>query len=102
MQVNWLLLVLGVLVSVAYFGFIGGIAGALVGGGREDRSLPANAGVGFLGALVGGAAWSAISGRDFESGGVLAALAGSVAVLLVWTLVQRRIGAADHARRVTG
>lgn len=98
MQVDWLLATLGVLVAVGFFGFIGGVAGALVGGGSEDRSLLTNAGIGLLGALVGGSLWAAVTGRTLELGGsvemgpadIVAALVGSVVVLVVWTLVQRR------------
>ncbi len=45
MKVDWLPLVLGVLVAVTYFGFIGGVTGALVGRGGEDRSLLENAAI---------------------------------------------------------
>ncbi|MGH8874359.1 MAG: hypothetical protein ACRDVM_03785, partial [Acidimicrobiia bacterium] len=52
-----LFIVLGLLVGLLWFGFIGGLAGAITGGGRENRSLPANAGIGLLGSLVGGTLW---------------------------------------------
>lgn len=91
MEVNWLLLIFGILVAVAYFSFIGGVAGAIVGGGREDRSLAANAGIGLLGAIVGGAVWASISGGEFDLGvaNLVAALVGSIVVLMVWTFIQR-------------
>lgn len=91
MQVDWLWLSVVVLIWVAWFGFIGGVAGALVGGGREERSLPVNAGIGFLGTVLGGLIWAFISGEEFEvgTGGLLAALGGSVVLVMVWTAVQR-------------
>lgn len=55
-----------VLVVIVFFGvvpffvasFTGGLAGAIQGKGREDRSLLANAGIGFVGWM---AAWVLVS-----------------------------------------
>lgn len=71
-------IVFGVLVGVLWFGFIGGVAGAITGGGREDRSLLANAGMGLLGSLIGGMLWVVFSEQEFRFSfdGLVASLMG--------------------------
>ncbi len=93
----------GLLVALLLFGFVGGLAGAIVGGGREDRSLLANAGIGLVGSLIGGTGWNLIQDEGFELGfgGFLASLAGSILFLLV--LGNRGAGDADsRSPRRTG
>jgi uncharacterized membrane protein YeaQ/YmgE (transglycosylase-associated protein family) len=83
---------LGAFVALLLFGFVGGLAGAIVGGGREDRSLLANAGIGLVGSLIGGTLWNLLQDRGLEIswGGFLASLLGSILFLLVLERVQRR------------
>ena len=87
-----LYIVLGVLVGLLWFGFIGGVAGAITGGGREDRSLVANGGIGLLGSLIGGILWALFSEQEFQLsfGGLVASLLGAVALLLTVKAVRRR------------
>lgn len=59
-------ILLGALIALLLFGFVGGLAGAIVGGGREDRTLLANAGIGFVGSLIGGTLWNLLQGRGSE------------------------------------
>lgn len=59
------------LLFVLYFGLIpfliasinGGVAGAIVAGGRENRSLVANAGIGFTGWVAAFAIWGLLAGE---------------------------------------
>lgn len=46
--------------------FTGGFAGAIAAGGREDRSIVANAGIGFVGWLAAWATTSIMSGSPPE------------------------------------
>ena len=88
----------GLLVALLFLGFVGGLAGAIVGGGREDRSLLANAGIGLVGSLLGGTLWNIIQDRGFDIswGGFLASLVGSILFLLVVrTLRKRQTSTAD-------
>lgn len=87
-------ILLGVLIALLLF--VGGLAGAIVGGGREDRSLLANTGIGLVGSLIGGTLWNLIGDRRFELswGGFLASLIGSILLLLTVGIVQRRRTAA--------
>lgn len=87
-----LFIVLGLLVGLLWFGFIGGFAGAITGGGRENRSLLANAGIGLLGSLIGGTLWAIFIEGDFRLsfGGFIASLIGAVLLLLLVNAAQRR------------
>lgn len=84
-------ILLGALVALLLFGFVGGLAGAIVGGGREDRTLIANAGIGLVGSLIGGTVWNLLQNRGFEVtwGGFFASLVGSILFLLAVARVQR-------------
>ncbi len=77
--------ILGFLVALLLFGFVGGLAGAIVGGGEEDRSLVGNAGVGFVGSLIGGTLWTLTTdgGLELSMGGFFASLVGSILFLLI-------------------
>lgn len=91
--------ILGFLVALLLFGFVGGLAGAIVGGGREDRSLLANSGIGFVGSLIGGTLWNLTQDRGFDLslGGFFASLVGSILFLLIVKRVQiRRTTANNH------
>lgn len=88
-----LLLVLGTLVGLLWFGLIGGLAGAITGGGREDRSLLRNAGIGLIGSLIGGTIWFWLTEEQVSLtlGGFFSSLAGAVLLLLaVGWLAKRR------------
>ena len=54
--------------------FMGGFAGAVAAGGREDRSLPYNFGIGFLGWLAASLIWTGRTGHwpDEVSAGMIA------------------------------
>ena len=85
-------IVLGALIALLLFGFVGGLAGAIVGGGREDRTLLANAGIGLVGSLIGGTLWNLLQDRGLEItwGGFFASLVGSILFLLIVERVKRR------------
>lgn len=85
-------LILGLLVGLLWFGFIGGLAGAITGGERKDRSPPMNAGIGLLGSLIGGTLWFSISQEDLEltTGGFIASLVGAILLLLIVDWVRKR------------
>lgn len=85
-------ILLGALIALLLFGFVGGLAGAIVGGGREDRTLLANAGIGLVGSIVGGTLWNLLQERGLEItwGGFFASLVGSILFLLVVERVRRR------------
>lgn len=87
-----LLLVLGVLVGLLWFGFIGGLAGAVTGGGREDRSLLVNAGIGLAGSLLGGTLWYLITQEELRPtmGGFLSSLLGAIALLALIEIRKRK------------
>jgi len=61
-----------------------GFAGAIVGRGRDDRSLFANALIGVAGAVIGGLVWYLAVGEEFSfgAGGLPAALFSAILFLL--------------------
>lgn len=91
-----LLLVLGVSIGLLWFGLIGGIAGAITGGGREDRSLLRNAGIGLAGSLIGGTIWFWVTEEQVSLtlGGFVSSLLGAILLLLVVGWAQKRRSAA--------
>lgn len=95
---------MGVLVGAVVIGgvffvvwsFTGGFAGAIAGGGREDRSLLANAGIGFIGWLTAAILWAIFVGEwpeEFSFGLAFLALGCSVAYLLI----RRRLSEREQA-----
>ena len=97
-----------ILVAFVFFGvvpffvasFTGGLAGAIQGGGREDRSLLANAGIGFGGWLVAWVLVTLISGEppdEITIGmGILALLSS---ILFISVLERRRRGRPHEGER---
>lgn len=97
-----------IVVAVGYFGvfpffvasFTGGFAGAIQGGGREDRSLMANAGIGFVGWLVAWILVRIFSGEvpdQISIGmGILALLCS---ILFISVLEKRRRGRPHDGER---
>jgi hypothetical protein len=82
-----------VVVGTGFFlaSFTGGMAGAIAAGGREDRSLIQNAGIGFVAWVTTCLIVSAPTGRwpDQMSVGIwLGTLA--VAIVIAWLLDRRR------------
>ncbi|MGH8949764.1 MAG: hypothetical protein ACRDXF_12965 [Acidimicrobiia bacterium] len=96
-----------VLVGMVFFGvlpffvasFTGGLAGAIQGKGREDRSLLANAGIGFVGWL---AAWAVVTIVSEEPPEELTIWIGLLALLFAIVFIQlterrrRRRPSKDH------
>lgn len=73
--------------------FMGGFAGAIAAGGREDRSLLYNFGIGLLGLVVGSIIWAAFHGEwPEELSGPLLVISffASIAVALVVNWRERR------------
>ena len=71
--------------------FTGGMAGAIAAGGREDRSLLQNAGIGFVAWVIACLIASAPTGRwpdQMSVGLLLGTLA--VAIVIAWMLDRRK------------
>ena len=96
-ELDWLIGLLvfgGILVFYSVLiSFMGGFAGAIAGGGREDRSIIANLGIGFVGGLVGSAIVAAREGEwPEELSGELLVLSflASIGFALLLNLRDRR------------
>lgn len=90
-------LFVGVVVLLA--GFTGGVASAIVEGGREDNSLLTNVLIGFVGWLIAGFLWSQIYGawpEELSIGFLLLTLACSIGV--AWLRTRRSRRAAERLR----
>lgn len=78
--------------------FTGGFAAAIAARGREDRSLLANAGIGFVGWLTAAILWAIFVGEwpdEFSFGLAFLALGCSVAYLLISRRLSEREQAAS-------
>jgi uncharacterized membrane protein YeaQ/YmgE (transglycosylase-associated protein family) len=83
--------------EILFFGlllsFMGGFAGAIAAGGREDRSLLYNFGIGLAGTVIGTAIWSAYNGgwpEEVTAGALVLSFLASIGVALVVNRLERR------------
>ena len=77
--------------GIFFAAFTGGLASAIVGGGREDNSLLTNAFIGFVGWLIAGFIWAQAYGgwpEELTIGFLLLTLACSIGV--AWFRTRRR------------
>jgi uncharacterized membrane protein YeaQ/YmgE (transglycosylase-associated protein family) len=73
--------------------FMGGFAGAIAAGGREDRSLLYNFNIGLIGSVIGTGIWSGINGEWPEEptgGAILLSFVASIGVALVANSWEKR------------
>lgn len=97
---NWLEVLGGIGIALLVFGgffvaisFMGGFAGAIAAGGREDRTLAYNFGIGLAGTLIGTAIWSAYNGgwpEEVTAGALLLSFLASIGVAFVVNRLERR------------
>jgi hypothetical protein len=66
--------------------FTGGFAGAIAGGGREDRSILDNAGIGFVGWLAAWATMAAVKGSPPEE-----LTLAHIGLAVIWSIVFIRL-----------
>jgi len=79
-------------------GFTGGVASAIVEGGREDNSLLTNAFIGFVGWLIAGFIWAQMYGawpEELSIGFLLLTFACSIGV--AWFRARRSRPAIDRS-----
>lgn len=90
-----------ILVAIVFFGvvpffvasFTGGLAGAIQGKGREDRSLLANAGIGFVGWVAAWVLVTLVSGeRPDEISIGIGLLALMCSIVFIYLLERRSRG----------
>lgn len=73
--------------------FVGGFAGAVAAGGREDRSLVYNFGIGLLGTVIGSGIWAATQGEwpeELTAGVLTLSFFSSIGVAVVLNWNERR------------
>lgn len=79
------------------FSYTGGFASAIAGGGREDRTLLQNAGIGLVGWLVAAAIFAAVKGRWPEEFSIGLGILALVCAVVFARLLNRRAATADPA-----
>jgi fucose permease len=80
--------------------FMGGFAGAIAGGGREDRTLRYNFGIGVVGSLIGTGIWTAITGEmpeEVTAGALALSFVASICVAFVANWRERRQAEDQHS-----
>lgn len=85
-----MLILAGFFVSIS---FMGGFAGAVAAGGREDRSLLYNFGIGLAGATIGSGIWAAVTGEwpeELNAGAIVVSFVVSIGVAVVVNRYERR------------
>jgi uncharacterized membrane protein YeaQ/YmgE (transglycosylase-associated protein family) len=73
--------------------FMGGFAGAIAAGGRENRSLLYNFVIGLAGAVIGSGFWAAVNGEwpeEMDAGVLLSSFVASIVVALLVNWYERR------------
>ncbi|MGB8360078.1 MAG: hypothetical protein WCE80_01605 [Acidimicrobiia bacterium] len=93
----FLLVFSGLFVAIS---FMGGFAGAIAAGGREDRSLLYNFGIGLFGTLIGTAMWAGISGEwpeEVTAGALALSFVASICVAFVANWRERRQAEKQHS-----
>jgi len=93
----FLLMLSGLFVAIS---FMGGFAGAIAAGGREDRSLLYNFGIGLVGSLIGTGIWSGITGEvpeEVNAGALALSFVASIFVALFADWRERRRAGSERA-----
>ena len=83
-----------------YISFMGGFAGAIAAGGREDRSLLYNFGIGLAGAVIGTGIWSGITGEvpeEVNAGALALSFVVSIFVAMFANWRERRRAESEGA-----
>jgi len=93
-----LLVLAGLFVAIS---FMGGFAGAIAAGGREDRSLLYNFGIGLVGSSIGTGIWAGISGEwpeEVTAEALALSFVASIVVALVANWQERRRAESEGAK----
>ncbi len=94
------IIVVAVLFGVVPFfvaSFTGGLAGAIQGRGREDRSLMANAGIGFVGWVTAWVLVTIVSGEGPDEITIGIGLLALLLSIVFISLLERRSERREHS-----